>query len=203
MPQDHYQDFLKYERLGLRDEAQKSVLLFVKSVSSFADKEIWTHANLLSVERNRSFQIRHEIYDVIAYPVLLEGYKRDDPECLYLMGMTFQNLIYYMKQPLGISWCDREDLLKRAYFSEPSSGKYRTALLSALMDKFRDCDHEWPVGILGDVFPFSELKQDIVLALKLDKRSQCADRISEFSDRVDQYIERIQTRRSDKLDKTD
>lgn len=191
MTSDYYQDYIKYERLGLRAEARKSVLRFVETMSSFSDKQAWTHENLLAVDKNRASRIRHEIYDVIAFPVLLDGYKRKDPECYFLMGMSYQNLLNYMGRPDGIEFVSRVELLKTAYLADTTSQKYRQALLAALLEGFSYCDHEWPSGILGDAYPFEDLKREVGLAKKLDEEHHFCDRLAEFSERIEQYAERI------------
>ncbi|PYC47642.1 hypothetical protein DI396_09385 [Litorivita pollutaquae] len=182
----YYQEYIRYARLGLRAEARKSILRFVESLSSFADKQAWTYANLLTVDRNGASSVRHEIYDLIAFPVLLDGYKRRDPECCFLMGMSYQNLLNYMGRLDGIEFVSRVELLKTAYFAVPTSQKYRQALLEALLQDFTYCDHEWPSGILGYSYPFENLKQEVKLAKKLDEERLFCDRLAEFSERIEQ-----------------
>lgn len=191
MTDDLFQDYLAFERDGLRTQARDAVTRFVASLPSFEQKATWTFANLPTLARNRASRIRHELYDGIILPVLLEGYHRKDPECFYLMGMTYQNLLGYMGRNGKLDYIGHVDLLKRAYLAEPRSQKYRLALLEALLEDFSHSDHEWPSGILGDAYPFDRLKQDVALANQLDEERRVSDRLAEFSHRIEEYSLRI------------
>ena len=163
-----------------------------------ADKKAWTYKNLLNVDKNRASRIRHEIYDGIAFPVLLDGCKRKDPECCYLMGMTYSNLTNYMGSADGIEDISRIELLKIAYSADPTSQKFRLALLEGLLGSFSFYDHERPSGILGDTYPFEELTQETKLAIELDEECLFGERLAEFSNRIEQYAERIRLSRERK-----
>ncbi|MBI1494434.1 hypothetical protein [Halocynthiibacter styelae] len=199
MAQDQYQDYLRYNKLGLRKEAGKSVLCFLETISSFSEKEKWTRENLLTCPKNGAGRIRHEIYEGVVLPVLLKGYQSNDPEYIYLLAMSYQNLIACRDVHQRLVYVPKLELLKKAHSLAPDEQRYEKALLDELMEALWFCDHEWPAGLLGDNYPFAALWNDIAMARELDKTDIYADRLNELSDRLEQYSKQQETLTRDQL----
>lgn len=198
MAQDHYQDYLRYNNLGLRKEAGKSVMRFLETISSFSEKENWTRENLLTCPQNGAGRIRHEICEDVALPVLLKGYQSNDPENVYLMAMSYRNLIACRDVHQELAYISRTQILKKANSLAPHNRRYEQALLGGIIEDLWYCDHEWPAGILGDNYPFVALRNEIALAQELDKTDIHADRLNELSGRIKQYSKRLETLTGDK-----
>lgn len=105
--QELYERFKQLKSSGQKAEAKKALDLFVQSFDSFEERKVftdWFFQNDFNGEK-----VRHELYESILFPVLIEGYCKTDPVSLKRLAETDQNL--YQAESL---WKQLEYKTKRA-----------------------------------------------------------------------------------------
>lgn len=193
-----YNTYVRHLDRGRKKDAKQAVLLFVNSFTSLNEMREWSYAYLPKRETNHASRIRHELYEHIIFPVLLDGFNDGDPLSFYWLAATAQNLMGSSKLHKQIGYISPDELFKSAYESEPNSPRFQHGLLSSLVAGFCYMDHEWPSGIilgLGEniLEAVDEIENDIELALELDHSKEYTQRINLFKSRVAEYVERIET----------
>ena len=186
MERSHYEKYLEASAQGLKAQAKTQILLFVGSFHSHAEKQAWVRDNIDSLP---SGSLRHELFEHVVLPVLMDGYMRGDPESMRLLAAFSQNL-YKVKE----AWAKMEHvsprlLLERAHRLAPESEKVASALLDEYLQFFGHCDHEWPLGILftanaASLDELTELDRMISAARHLDKAGSATFRLAQFASRV-------------------
>ena len=82
---DLYDQFIRLNNSGRRNEAKAALDLFIASAESPANVQKWVFPFLEN--GGYGHKSRHEIYEKLVYPVLLEGYlKHDAKSILWLQG---------------------------------------------------------------------------------------------------------------------
>lgn len=194
-----FEQFLKFEKLGLRKEAKKVVTALVEDVCDDAAKIAWTKSNLHRLPRNKNSRIRHEIFKEIVFPSLKAAFDCGDAESSYLFGIYSQNL--YSDSDLFDQMGQRTDLdfFKRAFETVPSSEQYESAYLGALLNFLQYLFHEWPTGILINHTKWKEglekLKNDISLAQSLDRKKKHSECLVQWLEYIEEYEKRLTSKK--------
>lgn len=180
-----FESYLKLIASGQKASAKIYVDDFISSFESNEERSAWSKGYLESGRYGH--KIRHEIYEHLIFPVLLEGYTKSDPWSLKWLGKTAQNL-YSAKMLWEKIGCKHErDLLKEAYEIDPKDEKTGDFLLESTMNGLRYAFHEWPSGILmTPKYPYdpnheaNEAIKEIEFARRLDKFRKYDDLLSEW-----------------------
>lgn len=190
MNQELYERFKQLKSSGKKAEAKKALDQFVQSIESFEEKKAFTDWFFLN-DFNGD-KVRHELYESILFPVLVEGFCKTDPLSLKRLAETDQNL--YQAESM---WSQIEFKTKRALLREyielcPEDTSTRQALLSAEIEFFRHCEHEWPAGILYGMDGASEsdckeLLAGITYVRQLDTEQKYSGYLAEFETKVVSY----------------
>ena len=196
MDTDLYEQFIILKDSGRKAEAKVSLDLFIASFATLEQKRDWVYSYL--EEGKYGQRIRHEIYENLVYPVLLDGYLRNDANSVAWLAKTANNL-YKVKSPHPVLKGKHEfTLFKETHDLEPSA-EVEAELLSALLKWFSYAQHEWPAGILygpngADISESEEYLLDVQFARSLDRDKEHEDFLSQFESKVREYIQRLQTR---------
>lgn len=193
MKPELYEQFLRLKEHGKKEEARTYLLDFIASFQTFDEKKIWVRGYLVSSDIGH--KIRHEIYENLVFPVLLDGYKQKDAWSTLWLATTWQSLYASKKCHETISWKDAFTLLKEAYALEPST-EVRERLLKAELDWFEYSQHEWPAGILygwngASLDECQEILREIAFARSLDKDAAHEEFLAQFEGRVVEYMDRL------------
>ena len=190
-----YQKFAILKETGRKREAKAALTEFLASFETEEQKQEWAWEFLECGDYGH--KIRHEIYAVLIFPVLLEGYRRRDARSLYYLAKTAQNLYANPKLRSQLDDKGKYELLHEAYSLAPS-GEIRKLLLCWYMNWFGYCGHEYPAGILYDfsrganISECEEILKDIAFARTLDDGTR-ADYFQEFEEKVREYRQRLKS----------
>lgn len=194
MDLSRYEDFKHALASGNRATAASFVRPFIASFKSLEEKVTWTRWYL----ENESFghRIRHEIYEGIIFPVLLDGYEKSDPWSIKWLARTSQNL--YSSRGLWdrIGGKTEEGLLKELFAICPTDIEVRGQLLSNLVKSFEYMVHEWPAGILyshngATADECLATHVDLALARQLDNTFLHLEFLDDFAEKLCEYQRRI------------
>ena len=190
-----FEQFLKFDALGMRKEAKRAACALVKEVSDSTAKDRWTKSNLSRMPRNGARRVRHEIFKEIVFPSLKAAFDRGEAEASYLFGEYSQNL--YSDRVLFNQLDQRTalDFFREAFASDPSSTRYQSAYLGALLGLLRYSFHEWPSGILIEPDNWRKglagLRAQLSHAQSLDRNSEYSDLFAQWFAYVDEYEARL------------
>jgi hypothetical protein len=190
----HYKRFRELKDAGRGGEAEVELADFLRSFNSFEEKQSWTRWFLETEPRGH--RIRHELYEQIVFPVLLEGYRRDDPWSLRMLAATIQNLSGATRLWQQIDFVTDFTLLQQYHALCPGDDSVTNDLLSRHIDWFQFCVHEWPAGILYEMDGATleqcqEIAEAIEFARQLDKQQIYTEFLADFSAKLAQYQGRI------------
>jgi len=190
--------FDQYEQLlasGRRSEAGPVVRAFIDSFESSDEKAEWTRWFL----ENRPFEgkIRHELYEEVIFPVLLQAYRDGDAWSTWWLARTEQNFCQNKAFREAIGRKGRIDLLKELLALEPGHEKARLELLGAYLQWLSYLTHEWPAGLCYNehqgrqgpvtVEECDEILEEIQYARKLDAEGKHAKGFDEDEQIVREY----------------
>lgn len=191
----HYEEYKAQLARGMRSAASAALAQFIASFASLESKGEWVRWYFAN--ERWEHRIRHEIYEQLIFPVLLDGYQRGDLWCLRWLIRTVSN-IYTGKQlweqiDRKTELALREELVARA----PEDARARRELVDCFITMFRHNAHEWPWGILygmdgASVSECAELLAAAERALELDVERRHHAFIEEFMAKVRLYQQRLQ-----------
>lgn len=146
MDQEKYEAFMRMTKQGRRKEAAAAVQEFAASFRDLEEKRRWTESYL---EGDPDLdKIRHELYEQVIFPVLLEGWRRDDPWSLWWLARTGRNFQRSQDLWLKLEHQTPGSLLKKLHAMQPDDDEVRLALLENHLDWLGFAGHEWPGAIL-------------------------------------------------------
>ncbi|MDD2815888.1 MAG: hypothetical protein PHP00_09140 [Thiotrichaceae bacterium] len=194
----HFEDFQKLLALGKRAEASDALKLFIESFSSSDDKLIWTKHYLKHAAT--AHKIHYQLYEHVIFPVLLDGYQRNDPWSLRWLVRTITNLYQAKKLWQHIDFKNDYMLLEQLLVLYPNDEQIKAELLSKKIKWFDYSVHEWPLGILygangATLNECYEIIEDIKIARNLDSKNTYESFIKEFEDKLLEYMERLKQSR--------
>lgn len=195
MNSTHYERYKVFKEAGRRAEASAEIGLFVKSLETFDEKSSFVRWFLEHEPQGQ--KIRHELYEHVIFPVLLDGYRRRDPWSLWWLAITAQNLYgakHLWHQVDGIT---DFALLQELHGLSPNDDQVRIKLLERQMEWFQFCVHEWPAGILygmdgATLEQCQEIADAVECAIQLDKEGRYTEFLADFSAKLRQYRARIE-----------
>lgn len=190
-----FEQFLRYDALGMRKKAQSAVFALIKDIPDDVAKDAWTKENLSRMPRNKAGRVRHEIFKEIVFPSLKKAFDRGDAEASYLLGLHSQNLHSDRTLHSQVDQCTELDFFRKAFESDANSTRYQSAYLGAVMDSLLYCFHEWPAGILIDTDDWRKglesLREQLSLAQSLDRKNEFSGRITQWLSYIDEYETRL------------
>ncbi len=194
MDEERYEQYRTLKASGKKREAKVALDTFIDSFTSRDDKRQWVRTFL--TRGDFGHKIRHEIYERLVFPVLLEGHNRRDAWSTLWLARTYPNLHDSPSLHSHIAQKTEWQLLREAYDIEPND-EVRACLLQTDLDWFDYCQHEWPAGILygydGATFAeCEELLSEAAFARTLDIERKHAAFLEEFERKVKQYQQRLQ-----------
>ncbi len=189
-----YETYERQLAVGRRKEAAQTIALFIQSFSGLEEKKQWSEAFLNGWS---SHKIRHEIYEHIIFPVLLESYKRSEPWGIHWLAKTAQNLYQATALWEQVDHKSECQLLDQLLSITPNDAGVKAELLARQIDWLRYCGHEWPSGILyghdGATLPqCAEIKEAVAKARELDLSSAYSAFLADFEGKLGEYISRLE-----------
>ncbi len=199
MKNEKYYEFIELDKKGQKKEAKRILNEFISSFSSFEEKEKWTYDYLPSVETNHHSRIRHELYEKIIFPVLLEGFRKREVKAMHWIVKTRQNLFSAQDLYKEIEYKSPVEIIKECYALEPSNFEINEIYLEMKIDFISYSQHEWPSGILYGMIGATleecyEVKDELPLVRNLDKDKKYVEYINEYESKLDTYIERLKNK---------
>ena len=187
-----YQKFITLKETGKKSEAKAVLAEFIASFKTEEQKRKWTWEFLECGEYGH--KIRHEIYAELIFPVLLEGYRRNDAHSLHWLAKTAQNLYANSALRSQVDNKGEYQFLQEAHKLAPSE-ENRNALLRWHLKWFGYCEHEYPAGILygidgATLAECEEILQGIEFVRTLDNGTH-AQYLHEFEAKVCEYRQRL------------
>ncbi len=194
MDLQHYQEFQRLLAEGRRPEASSALQRFIASFTPDDDRRAWVRSFLESGDFGH--RIRHELYEHLIFPVLLDGYRRSEVWSTFWLAKTAQNLYASAALHAQIEYRSEQQLLREAYELEPENAGIRKSLLGALLRWFAYCQHEWPTGILFGVDGATpeeckQLLEEVSFARTLDVDAENEPFLREFEQRIRNYQQRL------------
>lgn len=193
MKRELYDQFKLLQSRGERAEAKDVIKQFILSFESFEEKRSFSEW-FFSNDFDRI--VRHELYESVIFPVLVDGYRKKDPWSIRQLAKTAQNLYKaeFLWEQVGHTTALK--LLREYVKLCPNDSSARLDLLDELIKFFGHCEHEWPAGILYGMDGATDdecltLLSTISEVRDLDIERRYADYINEFEIKVNSYRERI------------
>ena len=195
MNNEYFDDYLKYEKSGVKAKARESLDAFIKSFGTYAEKEAWTREHLPELELNHPGRIRHELFDRIVFPVLLQGYRDRDIGLMVWLVRLSQNLYQHEKSWAMINYKTDLQIIRECYHLDPCNSEVRELYLEIEIRGILYSIHEWPSGILignngASAEECRELLEGIPLLRFMDWDKKYGDIISDYEDKLREYIGR-------------
>lgn len=195
MRQELYHKFVALNTSGRKEEAKAALQEFLASFQTAEEKRAWVHDFL--EHGAYGHRIRHELYEQLVFPVLLDGYNRQEARSLYLLAKTAQNLYAARSLHAQIGRKTEQQLLREVY-DLTRDEEVGQNLLRANLRWFDYCQHEWPAGILygadgASLSECEEILQEIAFSLTLATGVEEAY-LQEFESRVQEWKNRLQSR---------
>ena len=196
MKPELYEQFVACKSRGDKNAARLAVQAFVASFDSFEEKQAWTREFLERGERGHA--VRHELYEGVILPVLLNGYERSDAWATFWLARTAGNLYNVKAVHARLNYKSKRGLLLDSYALQPSD-EVRRALLESEIEWFAFSQHEWPRSILwgmngANVEQCDEITQGVAFARTLDSENVYAEFLTEFAAKVEEYKQRLLAR---------
>ncbi len=194
----HFDAFKQYIDSGRRTEAARSIADFVDSFADLEEKIAWTRDYLAT--EGAGHLVRHELYEQVVFPPLLDGLSRSESWSLWGLARTAQNLYRSDKLWRQVNYMNAQGFLDRLLVQCPGDEKARKALLAALIDGMRYAIHEWPSGILythngATLDECADILQDVAKARELDREQMHSTFLADFERKVGDYMARLQPAR--------
>jgi hypothetical protein len=194
MDQEKYDSFVRYTEQGRRKDAAVALQEFVASFRDLEEKRRWT-TSYLEAGPNLD-KIRHELYEQVIFPVLLEGYSRADPWSLWWLAQTSHNLNRSQDLSRQVEHKGRRAFLQQLHALQPDDDRARLALLDANLDWLEFACHEWPGGILygmdaANLAQSEEIAELLAETRALDKEGRHAEFLAEFEDMLTDHVARL------------
>lgn len=192
METEYFAEYRRLKEAGRKAEATAALHRFLASFGPDDDRALWVREYLEAGDYGH--RIRHEIYQTLVFPVLLEGYRRGDAWSAYWLGRTAQNLYTAPALHAQVSDKAEQQLFAEAYDREPRE-EVRQSLLASLIEWFAYCQHEWPMGILYGIDgagpeECDELLREVERARSLDRDGAIEPFLGEFERRIREYRRR-------------
>ncbi len=187
-----YHQYLKLMCAGRKADAKATLGKFLDSFETAEEVSAWVAAFLKG--GGFGFHIRHEIYERLVFPVLLEGYARKDAEATLWLAKTVSNLYRCPALHAQVGFKGEFQFLDEAYALKPRDA-IRLRLLECNLKWFDYCQHEWPAGILygidgADSSECEEILQAIARSRDLDDGTHQAY-LDSFEAKVWEYLARL------------
>lgn len=194
MDLQHYHEFKRFQAQGRRDDARAPLERFIASFEPGEDRAHWVREFLEAGDYGH--KIRHELYEQLIFPVLLDGYRRRDAWSTLWLARTAQNLYTFAPLHALIGFKSEQKLLREAYQIDPKE-EIRESLLRALLRWFSYCQHEWPTGILfggngASAAECDRILEEVSFARALDAGAANEPFLREFEQRTREYRRRLQ-----------
>jgi len=189
-----YQRFKQLKSRGSKSDATEAMRQLIRSLQSFDAKKAFT--DWFFTNEFDGTKVRHELYESILFPVLLEGYRHADPLSIKRLAETDQNLYAAKMLWAQLKNKSKSDLLHEYLELCPDDLSARHHLLETEIHYFRYCEHEWPAGILyghngATMAECDEILQVVNAVRKLDLEERYTVYIDEFTRKVQSYRERL------------
>lgn len=196
---EHFERFTRLLELGKRHEATIAIRAFIDSFISLEEKRRWSETYLNA--RVEGKIIRHEIFESVIFPVLLNGYRKSDPWSLRWLARTSENL-YKSKQ----LWREVEMKTEFSFLAEllalyPADEITRIELLAHHVKGLQYAVHEWPSGILygsdsATIQECDEIFEDLMRARALDLERLHEVFFADFESKLVEYTTRLKLKLS-------
>ena len=190
-----YERFLFLKERGNKGESKAYLDNFIASFSSLGEKRAWVHHFFET--RYTGGKVRHEIYENLVFPVLLDGYLHNEAWSLLWLFQTKDNLYANKALHAQVGFRAGSDFLRQAYAMEPAHS-VRRFLLAEQIRGFDYCQHEWPSGILygadgATQSECEELLREIAFTRQLDIGRLHTGYLNDFLHKVEEYQARLST----------
>jgi hypothetical protein len=180
-----YDEFIQAKERGVRSLAASKLRQFIDSFVSESERELWVRQFLESGKYGH--KIHHVLYEEVIFPVLLRGYKAQDPWSLYYLAGTSQNHCRAAELNKQVDWHSARSLLELCFERQPDYRDVRNELLRSVTGRLNFYIHEWPSGLCGEV---SDVEMELALARRLDPSPSHL----EFFEEVDAILEEARVR---------
>ncbi len=195
MNAEHFDAFKLYVESGRRAEAARSLADFVSSFVDLEEKISWTRDYLAAEGSERP--VRHELYEYVVFPSLLDGLSRSEPWSLWGLARTAQNLYRSDNLWKQVAYMTAEGFLDQLLVQCPDDDRARKALLSELVAGMHHAVHEWPSGILyghngATLHECADIVRDLAKARELDRERMYSKFLTDFERKLSEYMDRLQ-----------
>jgi hypothetical protein len=196
MVPEHFDRFIQLHESGRRSEAATAIRAFVESFSNLKEKRLWSE-NYLAAQQY-GHKIRHDLFEDVVFPALLDGYLRSDPWSLRWLAKVTKNL--YQSEHL---WQQVGSKSSYTYLREllalcPDDEAARIELLSYHVKWIEYGVHEWSfLGVIlhgndaAKLHQCDELREDLAYARKLDRDNKYAEFFLKYESQLAEYISRL------------
>ncbi len=194
-----YNEFIELDNKGIKKKAKLALSEFINSFLSFEEKEKWTYEYLPKLQENHHSRIRHELYEEVIFPVLLDGFRKRQVKAMHWIVKTMQNLYSAQELYKEIDYKSPFEIIKECYEIDPCNSEINETFLNIEIDFISFSQHEWPSGILNGMNGANleecyEIKDELSLVKNLDKDKKYEKYINEYEVKLEIYIERLKNK---------
>ncbi|MDR2906207.1 MAG: hypothetical protein LBU73_09660 [Helicobacteraceae bacterium] len=142
---EYFNEYRKWENLGVREKTKAPLNNFIKSFENDAEKISWTMEFLSNLELNNGrYYIRNELFEEIVFPILFNGYKNGDVSLILRLIKLSSNLTANNKLWKKLDYKIRGDLISERYRLDPNNDEVLRLYLYKLEDGIEDCFRDYP-----------------------------------------------------------
>jgi hypothetical protein len=193
----YYEDFLEFQRKGLRAKATESVRKFITSFADEDETALWVWNALPHLSYNGCGCVRHELFKHLISPVLVTGYEKKDFQSMLWLGKLMRNVEQDHKLFERIGFKSERELFKESHTLDPENREAIELLLDAQVRWLQYCQHEWPAGILygnngATIQQCREIRDELALARQIDGEARYSDFFDQFEEKLCQYESRLE-----------
>ena len=177
--------YKKANALGVKADAKKYVLAFIESCNETDAIREWVYAELQNLPDHYP-RMRHEVFEALVYPILIEDMAREEPWAFFWNGALSQNFMSNKNLYVASKYEGSTYYFERAFELRPDEDKFRLGLLSDMLRWFDYIEHEWPLGLLVTKDYVPQLLLDVAKARELDKEQNSLARLDRLTHRISQ-----------------
>jgi len=193
MNTDLYEQFVTLKDSGKKADAKEVLDLFIASFQTPEGIRDWVFRFLESGDYGH--RIRHEIYEKLVYPVLLNGYLENDVCSIEWLAKTFSNLVCLKSRHKLLEDKCPFTLYREAFTLGPNK-ENKAYVLNQLIRWFQFAEHEWPDYLIwgtdDTIEEYEDLLNEVDFARSLDDQNEHEYFLFQFEAKVNEYIRRLQ-----------
>jgi hypothetical protein len=185
----YFDKYINHEYNGVKIRPKLFLNKFVQSFENYKEKELWTIEYLPVFENYFNDYIPYELFEVVIFPVLFNGYKNNNElkKCLIKFGKNcVRNKNIWWK--LGYEF--RYEIIEKLFDLEPDNEEIIDTYLHLKIKDIEFRLHHPPHIIIYEKEIYTELLEEVSIINKLDRNKIYSEYINAYMNKLKKYFEK-------------